>query len=93
MSDESIVVRMSTVKNSREMMLYEYATVARTMPGPPRAFIVTAKFSFDARFRSVNWTISSVPIASSVNAMAKNARNRSQEKSLSRFSWMPTSAK
>ena len=63
--EESIVVRMSTVKNSMLIMPEPYATVARTMPGPPLAFIVMAKLSFVELLTLPGMRKSHVPMNSS----------------------------
>ena len=79
--EESIVVSIRTVKNSRLMMLYEYATVASTMPGPPLAFIVIAKFILVLILSPEGKSNSHVPMNSRPNAIAKNRRNLVTEKS------------
>ena len=74
-------------------MSYEYATVAKTIPGPPRAFIVIAKFNLVLILSPENKSKSHVPMNSSPNAIAKNKRNRTIEKSCTTLSCIPTSAK
>ena len=55
--------------------------MARTIPGPPRAFIVMAKFSFAGLVIFENNSKSHVPANSSAKAIAKNEMNRNTEKS------------
>lgn len=74
-------------------MLYAKAVVARTMPGPPLAFIVIPKLKTVFFFKFVNHITQTVPINSKLNAIIKNKVNLINEKLCITSSCIPTRAK